>query len=150
MKKNPYNDMKVYCFHSAESSDGRITIAAFIQNEKLVFGTARCNPKDNFIRKAGFKIAMERAINRPEFTMDIKPEKSVATQFVNRCLQVISEPISYNFERGSTKYIVKEKKKKEEAKPEAKVIPLRGVHDWDGDAIIEEERNDVVPVGSII
>ena len=128
--------MKNYCFHSAPSKDGRISIAAiFVDDNTLQFGIARCNPKDNFVKKAGQKIALQRAHNRPEFTMTVKPEESVAKQFVNRCLLLISEPISGNFERGSSQYIVKEPKKKE-----AKIVPLRNAHDWDGDAITEEEQ----------
>lgn len=137
-RKILFPELKTYCFHSAESPNGRITIAAYINNEKLHFGTARCNPKDNFCRRAGYKIALERAIKNPSFIVDVKAEESVAKQFINRCLLTISEPISYNFERGSTLYITKERKNQQQAK----VIPLRNVHDWDGDIITEEERDE--------
>ena len=66
MKKDSDTKRGVFYTHGTDKSGKRFTLAAKkVKDDKVQFGLAICNERDNFCRKIGRKIAEGRAVGRP-------------------------------------------------------------------------------------
>ena len=78
---------KVYFFHNTPNCAVRVTVAAqFIDNEMHI-GVARCSEKDQFTRKTGREIALERMIAKP-YIKDISDKLNIPKHklFISACV----------------------------------------------------------------
>ena len=81
---------KVYFFHNSPDCEVRVTVAGqFIDNE-LHIGVARCSEKDQFTRKMGREIALERMVAKP-YVKDISDKLHIPKHkfFINACTLAI-------------------------------------------------------------
>lgn len=78
---------KVYFFHNTHNQRVRVTVAGqFIDNE-LHIGVARCSEKDQFTRKTGREIALERMVAKP-YVKDISGKLDMPKHkfFIKACV----------------------------------------------------------------
>lgn len=60
-----------FYLHSQPSKDGRVTVAAVINEGKMQFGVSKCSPRDSFNKPKGRLIATGRANKNPNMVVEI-------------------------------------------------------------------------------
>ena len=70
-----------FYLHSAPSKDGRVTVAAVINNGMMQFGVAKCSPRDAFNKPKGRLIAEGRAHKNPNMVVEIPESVTKSKKF---------------------------------------------------------------------
>jgi hypothetical protein len=83
---------KMYYLHTEpQSGRRRATLAAFIDNDKMVFGISICSEKDFFRKKRGREIAAARALKAPLASIPLEGKEYTGRQFSKFAQELIKE-----------------------------------------------------------
>lgn len=90
METNDTTTQKAYYLHGGSNwSNDRFTVAAIPMGGKTVkLGLAVCSDRDNFSKKKGREIALDRAVNKPFCTMEVPFAKGLQDASVKAMVMV--------------------------------------------------------------